>query len=35
MGVRRLAGALPVVNGVRGNVSDDPRVEEDFFADRE
>ncbi|WOO84476.1 Caffeoylshikimate esterase [Vanrija pseudolonga] len=31
--VRAIAGALPVVKGVRGNVSDDPRVEADFFAD--
>ncbi|WVW83037.1 hypothetical protein I302_105054 [Kwoniella bestiolae CBS 10118] len=28
-----VAGALPFVQGVRGRVSDDPRVEEDFEAD--
>nr|ODN88525.1 lysophospholipase [Cryptococcus depauperatus CBS 7855] len=27
------AGTLPLANAVRGNISDDPRVEEDFFAD--
>ncbi|ODO03330.1 lysophospholipase [Cryptococcus wingfieldii CBS 7118] len=27
-------GSLPLAKSVRGNVSDDPRVEEDFFADR-
>ncbi|WWC61076.1 uncharacterized protein I303_103654 [Kwoniella dejecticola CBS 10117] len=28
-----IAGPLPFVQGVRGNVSDDPRVEEDFDSD--
>nr|XP_019013572.1 lysophospholipase [Kwoniella pini CBS 10737]OCF52353.1 lysophospholipase [Kwoniella pini CBS 10737] len=28
-----IAGPLPFVKGVRGNVSDDPRVEEDFDSD--
>ncbi|WVF72190.1 hypothetical protein IAT40_007002 [Kwoniella sp. CBS 6097] len=30
-----VAGSLPLAKAVRGNVSDDPRVEEDFEADRE
>lgn len=33
-GVNSFAGSLPLAKAVRGNVSDDPRVEEDFFADR-
>ncbi|UOH81455.1 tubulin alpha-1A chain [Cryptococcus neoformans] len=32
-GVNSFAGSLPLAKAVRGNVSDDPRVEEDFFAD--
>jgi acylglycerol lipase len=32
--LRFFAGSLPLARAVRGNVSDDPRVEEDFFADR-
>lgn len=32
--IRYLAASLPLAPAVRGNVSDDPRVEEDFFADR-
>lgn len=33
--IKFFAGSLPLAKAVRGNVSDDPRVEEDFFADRE
>jgi len=33
-GIKFLAGSLPFAKAVRGNVSDDPRVEEDFYADR-
>lgn len=31
----RFAGSLPLAASIRGKVSDDPRVEEDFFSDRE
>ncbi|BEJ04485.1 hypothetical protein CcaverHIS641_0203020 [Cutaneotrichosporon cavernicola] len=31
--IKFFAGSLPLAPAVRGNVSDDPRVEEDFFAD--
>lgn len=34
-GIKYFAGSLPLANAVRGNVSDDPRVEADFFSDRE
>ena len=34
-GIQYFAGALPLAKSLRGKVSDDPRVEEDFFADRE
>lgn len=34
-GIKFFAGSLPFAKAVRGNVSDDPRVEEDFYADRE
>jgi acylglycerol lipase len=34
-GLKFIAGSLPIASAVRGNVSDDPRVEEDFYADRE
>jgi hypothetical protein len=33
-GIKFFAGSLPFAKAVRGNVSDDPRVEEDFYADR-
>lgn len=33
--IKFFAGSLPLAKAVRGNVSDDPRVEEDFFSDRE
>ncbi|WRT67175.1 uncharacterized protein IL334_004141 [Kwoniella shivajii] len=33
--IKSVAGPLPFAKGVRGNVSDDPRVEEDFDSDRE
>ncbi|KAK4685570.1 acylglycerol lipase, partial [Tremellales sp. Uapishka_1] len=32
-GIVYFAGQLPLVSGVRGKVSDDPAVEEDFFSD--
>ncbi|KAI9638156.1 lysophospholipase [Dioszegia hungarica] len=32
-GLKYVAGSLPLASAVRGQVSDDPRVEEDFFAD--
>lgn len=34
-GIKYFAGSLPLAKAVRGNVSDDPRVEADFFSDRE
>ena len=34
-GIVKVAGSLPLAEGVRGNVSDDPRVEKEFFQDRE
>lgn len=33
-GIKYFAGSLPLAKAVRGNVSDDPRVEADFFSDR-
>ncbi|EKD01598.1 lysophospholipase [Trichosporon asahii var. asahii CBS 8904] len=32
-GIKYFAGSLPLAKAVRGNVSDDPRVEADFFSD--
>lgn len=32
--LKYFAGSMPIAKAVRGNVSDDPRVEEDFYADR-
>lgn len=34
-GIQYFAGTLPLAKALRGKVSRDPRVEEDFFADRE
>lgn len=33
-GIQYFAGTLPLAKALRGKVSRDPRVEEDFFADR-
>jgi acylglycerol lipase len=34
-GISYLAPATPLAKSLRGKVSDDPKVEADFFADRE
>jgi hypothetical protein len=34
-GLKVIAGTLPLAKALRGKVSDDPRVEEEFFEDGE